>query len=63
MTQTRYLTMPSVMFRCPDTGLHSHEWFADDPDREDTYRVVTCLACGKVHLVNAAGTVLGVDEE
>jgi hypothetical protein len=55
--------MPSVMFLCPNTCLHSHEWFADDPDREDTYRVVTCLACGKVHLVNAAGAVLGVDEE
>jgi len=55
--------MPSVMFLCPNMGLHTHEWFADDPEREDTYRVVTCLACGQVHLVNADGKVLGANEE
>ena len=57
-------TMASVMFLCPNTGLHSHEWFADDSENgDDAYRAVRCLACQQVHLVNANGKVLGTDEE
>jgi hypothetical protein len=56
--------MASVMFLCPNTGLHSHEWFADDSENgDDAYRAVRCLACQQVHLVNANGEVLGADEE
>jgi hypothetical protein len=55
--------MPNVMFLCPNMGVHTHEWFADDPEREDTHRVVTCLACGQARLINADGRVLGADEE
>jgi hypothetical protein len=40
------------------------QWFAGDLEWGDhTYRVVTCLACRQVHLVNANGKVLGTDEE
>jgi hypothetical protein len=60
----RFLSMASVMFLCPNTGLHSHEWFADDSENgDDAYRAVRCLACQQVHLVNANGKVLGIDEE
>ena len=51
--------MASVMFLCPNTGLHSH----DSENGDDTYRAVRCLACQQVHLVNANGKVLGTDEE
>ena len=57
--------MPAIMFRCPNTGRHVHEWFADDAEYgDDTYHSVTCLACQQVHMVNpTTGKVLGVEEE
>ena len=56
--------MASVMFLCPNTGLHSHEWFAvDSENRDDAYQAVRCLACQQLHLVNSNGKVLGTDEE
>jgi hypothetical protein len=34
--------MPAIMFRCPNTGRHVHEWFADDAEYgDDTYHSVT----------------------
>ena len=57
--------MPAIMFRCPNTGRHVHEWFADDAEYgDDTYHSVTCLACQQVRMVNpTTGKVLGVEEE
>jgi len=57
--------MPAVMFRCPNTGLHAHEWFEDDTENgDDIYHCVTCLACAQVHLVNPkSGKVLGAGAE
>lgn len=57
--------MAMIMFRCPTTGYHVHELFAEDvsDDGDDTYRSVLCMGCQRVHLVNPnSGKVLGVGE-
>jgi hypothetical protein len=57
--------MPSVMFRCPNTGYRVQGWFADDvsEDGDNTYRSLTCIACQGVHLVSLRGKVLGISDE
>ena len=57
--------MAAVMFLCPTTGLHVHEWFDDDlPTEGEVYEPVTCLACQRVHLIDPkSGKVLGASEE
>jgi hypothetical protein len=42
-----------VLFRCPETGMSLQLQLNDDPDiSENEYEAITCLACGKLHLVN-----------
>ena len=58
--------MPTIIFRCPDTGLKVQGWIADDPDIEDgeSFEPVTCVACTRTHLVNPKnGKVLGQDDD
>ena len=55
--------MATRVFRCPVTGLNAQGWFSDDDANgidEQTYEVVTCLACARTHLVNRiTGKALG----
>ena len=54
--------MRGFKYRCPSTGALVQGWLADDPvDGEaDSYRQVTCTACGRAHMVNPkTGKVLG----
>ena len=48
--------MATFLYRCPKTRLRVQGWIADDANRPEkqSYETVTCLACGGVHLVNAA---------
>ena len=54
--------MRSFKYRCPNTGALVQGWLADEPVEADaeTYRQVTCNACGRTHMVNPkTGKVLG----
>ncbi len=45
--------MGTFIYRCPTTGYQVQGWVDDNPENEtETYQPVTCLACGRVHLVN-----------
>ena len=57
--------MAAFLYRCPDTGFRVQGYRPDEQTSgdDDTYEVVTCLACQRVHLVNpATGRVIGEDE-
>jgi hypothetical protein len=55
--------MSPFMYRCPDTGLRVPS-FESTKTSDGTYDVVTCVACGRVHLIDpATGKVLGQDKE
>ena len=45
--------MTTFLYRCPVTGYQVQGWADDNPQNEaETYQAVTCLACGRVHLVD-----------
>jgi hypothetical protein len=49
----KFSSMATFLFRCPATGYQVQGWVDDNPENDvETYRPVTCLACGRVHLVN-----------
>ena len=57
--------MPTMLFRCPNTGYRVQGWIAEEASDGDdnTYESLTCLACQQMHLVNPkTGRVLGVSE-
>ena len=56
--------MATFVYRCPATGLQVQGWTADDPSENDgsPYRVVTCLMCKRIHLVNPATGKLSSEE-
>jgi predicted RNA-binding Zn-ribbon protein involved in translation (DUF1610 family) len=50
------------MYRCPETGFRVPS-FESTKTSDGTYEVVTCAACGGVHLVDpATAKVIGRDE-
>lgn len=58
--------MPPFMYQCPTTGLKVQGVLPDGTDEsddaDDSYRTVTCVACGMMHLVNPrSGRVVGGD--
>jgi hypothetical protein len=57
----RWADMAPFLSRCPATGLQVQGWAADgDLENGEVYEAVTCLACGRQHLVNPkTGKVLG----
>jgi hypothetical protein len=46
--------MAKLIFRCVDTGMNVQVWLpeTEPTDRTDSYEVVTCPACGRIHLIN-----------
>ena len=56
-----FLPMGGFLFRCPNTGRLVQGWSADDvQSSENSYELVSCLACTQLHFVNrATGKVLG----
>jgi hypothetical protein len=57
------LSMPTFLYRCPNTGLKVQGWVADDPARDETFEPVTCTACARVHLVNPKTGKVGGTEK
>jgi hypothetical protein len=56
--------MPTFVYRCPNMQVNVQGWVADDPAEHDSYEVIMCLACTRVHLVNPkTGKVLGADDD
>jgi hypothetical protein len=58
--------MATIVFRCPNMGVHVQGWFADDGTENggDTYESVLCTACRNLHLVNRkTGRILGADDD
>jgi hypothetical protein len=57
--------MAPFLCRCPITGFQVQGWSADEePANGERFETVTCLACGRAHLVNPkSGRVLGVGSE
>jgi hypothetical protein len=57
--------MAPFLYRCPNTGFQVQGWSADEePSNSEVYESLTCLACGRSHLVNPkTGRVLGVGSE
>jgi hypothetical protein len=53
------LPMVHFTYRCPRTGQQVQGWAADDRTEGEIYEPVTCIACGRIHLVNSkSGKVL-----
>ena len=53
------LPMTPFTYRCPRTGQRVQGWAADDLTDGEIYEPVTCIACGRIHLVNSkSGKVL-----
>jgi hypothetical protein len=51
--------MVHFTYRCPRTGQQVQGWAADDLTEGEIYEPVTCIACGRIHLVNSkSGKVL-----
>jgi hypothetical protein len=51
--------MVAFTYRCPRTGLQVRGWAAADPLPDWEIYEVTCIACGRIRLVNAeSGKVL-----
>jgi hypothetical protein len=46
--------MAKLIFRCIQTGMNVQVWLPDtaSTDPADSYEVVTCPACARIHLVN-----------
>jgi hypothetical protein len=47
--------MAPFIYRCPYTGFRVQGWASNEDESEragDVYEGVTCLACGRLHLVN-----------
>jgi hypothetical protein len=46
--------MAKLIFRCDRTGMNVQVWLAEEAPtvQADSYEVVTCPACARVHLVN-----------
>jgi hypothetical protein len=45
--------MPAILYRCPNTGYQVQGWVEDDLVAADiSYTAISCLACGRLHLVN-----------
>jgi len=58
--------MAKLNFRCARTGLNVQVWLSDEAPtvQADSYEVVTCPACARVHLVNkTTGRTLGDKEK
>jgi hypothetical protein len=58
--------MANLIFRCVRTGLNVQVWLpeAAPTDRTDSYEVLTCPACARIHLVNkTTGKMLGDKEK
>jgi hypothetical protein len=58
--------MAKLIFRCARTGLNVQVWLPDEAPtvQADSYEVVTCPACARVHLVNkTTGKTLGDKEK
>lgn len=55
--------MPSILFKCPSRGIHTHAWIADDAGvaaGPDAYIAIDCTACGRIHYLDpASGALLG----
>jgi hypothetical protein len=56
--------MGAFTYRCARTGLQVQGWTAADQLTDgDFYEPVTCIACGRVHLIDAkSGEVLEATE-
>jgi hypothetical protein len=58
------IAMSNFVYRCPNTGLHTHAWVGGTDDSDQTYEAVTCTACQQVHLINTkTGKLIGDDED
>ncbi len=58
--------MPAFQYCCPTSGLDVQGWIADAPTDEDAARfdAVTCVVCGRLHLVCAkTGKLMEDDDE
>ena len=58
--------MAKFIFRCVQTGMNVQVWLpeAAPTDRADSYELVPCPACTRLHLVNRnTGRILGDKEE
>ena len=57
--------MPAFLYRCPNTDKTVQGFVAEELNPESAaYEAVQCVACARLHLVNAkSGRVLGGDDE
>ena len=56
--------MGAFTFVCPNTGLATHGWTADEPPAFEYYEAVECTACQRIHLVDPrTGRVAGKDND
>jgi len=54
--------MSNTLFRCPNTGMNVQHLIGElSSEKERAVVVVTCPACARIHLVNAATGELARD--
>jgi hypothetical protein len=54
------------MFTCPETSMMVQHWLGEDDDGvpDNTYEVVPCPACARLHLINRkTGKLLGQESK
>jgi hypothetical protein len=44
--------MSAFLYLCPNTGQRVQGWSSADRKQPGTLEAVTCLACGRVHLID-----------
>jgi hypothetical protein len=45
--------MTAELYKCPNTAFNVQQWIDDEPDApRDSYVVVNCLACRRIHFMN-----------
>jgi hypothetical protein len=55
--------MATFIFRCPCTGWNVQAHTEDNDNKGQTFEVITCIACQRLHLVNPeTGKVAGEDD-
>jgi hypothetical protein len=58
--------MAPFIYRCPNTGFRVQGWASDNESEMagDVYEAITCLACGRQHLVDPkTGKMAGESSE
>lgn len=56
--------MPAILYTCPVTRDRVSGWVADNPESDNLFETIKCLACQRIHAVNPkTGKVAGAADD